>query len=145
MTEKKLDTNEKKELAFKPLWQLKNESFSKDEISSGFKNLNKNNSKKDFVCNDVVKKKFDNIKDSSQSLKNSLVFSKEQTKSREIENKRYDIYGNLITNGGKQKISFIDKVSNVNFVEVIKVESFKEYNKMEEICPNKGNGCCLII
>ena len=115
---------------------------SKDKTNILYIKTKKMGILKDLYFN---RSKFDNIKDSSQSLKNSLVFSKEQTKSREIENKRYDIYGNLITNGGKQKISFIDKVSNVNFVEVIKVESFKEYNKMEEICPNKGNGCCLII
>ena len=145
MAEKKINIKKKNESPDKPCWQLKNESYSKDEPLFGFNNLNKKISQKDFTCkNDILKKNFDN-KDNSQSLKNSLVFSKAQTKSREIDNKRYDTSGNLITKGGKQRITFIDKISNANFVEVIKVENYKEYNKMEEITPNNGNGCCLLI
>jgi len=61
-------------------------------------------------------------------------------------NKRLDSSGNPITKNGKQKISFIDKISQNSFVEVIKIESFKAYNKMEEISNynNMQNNCCLI-
>ena len=61
-------------------------------------------------------------------------------------NGRTDINGNLICKHGKQKISFIDKITNNKFVEIINVESFKEYNKMEEVShfSNKNN-CCIII
>ena len=93
-------------------------------------------SKKTDVSNDNIKNK--------EYIKNSLTFSKEQTKSREMD-KRYDAFGNLITHGGKQKVTFIDKTSKNNFTEVIKVESFKEYNKMEEVAPKDHNGCCLLI
>ena len=57
---------------------------------------------------------------------------------------RKDRSGNEIIPGGKYKVTFIDKVTNKNFSEVIKVENYKEYNKMEEIT-SKGNGCCLMI
>ena len=60
--------------------------------------------------------------------------------------KRLDSSGNLITKNGKQRISFIDKISQNSFVEVIKIESYKAYNKMEEISNynNMQNNCCLI-
>ena len=75
--------------------------------------------------------------------KNTLRLTKAKTKSREFD-KRYDIFDNLITHGGKQRVSFIDKISKNNLVEVIKVDNYKEYNKMEEVTPSNGNGCCLI-
>ena len=49
-----------------------------------------------------------------------------------IKGKRYDNYGNLITKNGKQRVTFIDKVKLVNLIEVIQIESFKEYNVTEE-------------
>ena len=58
--------------------------------------------------------------------------------------KRVDRFGEAITRGGKQKVTFIDRITNSNFVEVIKIESFKEYNKMEEVSSHKTNNCCLI-
>ena len=62
------------------------------------------------------------------------------------ENKRFDRNGNKICKNGKHKITFIDKISNNKFANITKVESFKEYNKMEEIKTNivNHNGCCLI-
>ena len=61
-------------------------------------------------------------------------------------NKRIDRKGNKICKNGKKKVTFIDKISNNKFANIIKVESFKEYNKMEEIKSNfvNHNGCCLI-
>ena len=58
--------------------------------------------------------------------------------------KRVDRFGEAITHGGKQKVTFIDRITKNNFVEVIKIESFKEYNKMEEVSSHKTNNCCLI-
>ena len=83
-------------------------------------------------------------RESSGSLKNSIIFSKAQTRSREFD-KRYDNFGNLITHGGKHKVTFIDRVSNKNFIEYINVEKYKEYNKMEEITPKNMNGCCALV
>ena len=59
--------------------------------------------------------------------------------------KRVDRFNNPIAKGGKQKITFIDRVTKNGLVEVIKVESFKEYNKMEEVSNNKRNNCCLLL
>ena len=57
--------------------------------------------------------------------------------------RRIDFFGNLILKKGKQKISFKDKN---NLVDVIKIESFKDYNKVEEISNqnNMQNNCCII-
>ncbi len=58
---------------------------------------------------------------------------------------RLDSFGNPILKNGRQKISFIDKISNNKFVDEIKIESFKSYNKMEEISTsNMQNTCCFI-
>ena len=58
--------------------------------------------------------------------------------------KRVDRFGEPITHGGKQKVTFIDRITKNNFHELIKIESFKEYNKMEEVSNHKTNNCCLI-
>ena len=59
--------------------------------------------------------------------------------------KRIDRFGNPIERNGKQKVTFIDRITKNNFIEVIKIESFKEYNKMEEVSNNKRNNCCSIL
>lgn len=63
--------------------------------------------------------------------------------------KRFDRYGNPIRNGGggQYHISFLDRVSKYNIVEVIKVDNYKEYNKMEDTSNKngKGVGCCLVF
>ena len=58
---------------------------------------------------------------------------------------RTDRFGNIIIHGGKQKVSFIDKISKNQFTEVVKVENFKEYNKMENISSNQRNVCCILL
>ena len=139
MTENKKDNNKQNSLADRASLKIKDEIKSKRESLLGFNNLNNKAIKKEGLIN------YD-IKNTSNSLKNSnsIIFSKDQTKSREID-KRCDIYGNLITHGSKHKISFIDRISKNNIVEIIKIESYKEYNKMEEVAPRSGNGCCLVI
>jgi len=59
--------------------------------------------------------------------------------------KRVDRNNTPITKGGKQKVTFIDRITNNNFTEVIKVESFKEYNKMEEVSSSHKNNCCTLV
>ena len=58
---------------------------------------------------------------------------------------RIDKFGNVITHGGKQKISFIDKISKTNFVEVIRIANYKEYNKNDEQTHFAKHGCCVIV
>ncbi len=134
MTENKKNNN-KNSLIEGNFVQIIDESISKDEALLGFNKNNKISQKKENE-----NKKLDYIKSNSQNLKNSITFCKAQTQSRYLDNKRYDKFGNLITKGGKYKISF-----SFNLVEVIKIDSYKEFNKMEEVKPNNGNGCCLII
>ena len=141
MKENKIKNKNIKSLGDKPLIQLKDDSIIKDEAILGFNNLS---NKKTERSNNIFKNKINNLKDTPESSKNSVIISKAKTKSREIE-KRYDKLGNLITKGGKQKVTFIDKITCKNFIEVIKIESYKEYNKMEEVNPNNNNGCCLLI
>ena len=60
---------------------------------------------------------------------------------------RTDKYGNPITKKGKQKISFLDKVSPSALTIIINIESFKDFNKMEEITTtgNSINSCCSLF
>ena len=60
--------------------------------------------------------------------------------------KRVDKFGNPIIHGGKHKVTFLDRVSKNNIIEVIKVDNYKEYNKMEDQNHSSGNsnGCCFI-
>ena len=139
MTENKNNNNKLSSLGERSSLKLKDETRSKRDSLLCFNNLNNKAMQKEGLINGYASKKFD-VKNSS----NSIAFSKDQTKSREID-KRYDVYGNLIIHGGKHKISFIDRVSKNNIVDVIKIENYKEYNKMEEVAPSSGNGCCLII
>ena len=60
------------------------------------------------------------------------------------KNTRYDSNGNVITHNGKQKISFLDKVSHNGIAEVIDIDNYKEYNKVEAPSSNPKSGCCLI-
>ena len=60
--------------------------------------------------------------------------------------KRVDRYGNGITKNGKQRVTFTDRITKNNIAFIIKVESFKPYNKMEEVSyGNKHNNCCNLV
>ena len=62
-----------------------------------------------------------------------------------LKGKRVDRFGNPIIKKGKQKVSFMDKMTSNNFAEIIKIESYKEYNKMEEVSTSsQQNNCCVI-
>ena len=131
MKENKIIISKEKSLETIAQIQLNEESSSKKE--SLFL--------KKIALNDFLPKNLNDEKKSSQS---SINFSKAQTKSRDFD-KRFDIFGNLITQGGKHKVTFIDRISNKNFIEYINVEKYKEYNKMEEITLKNMNGCCVIV
>ena len=55
---------------------------------------------------------------------------------------RKDLYGNPIIKKGKQRVTFSNQ-----FVDIIKIKSYKDYNKTEEIKSNKNfyNNCCLLV
>jgi len=77
----------------------------------------------------INNKKEDKIKENKLNSNNS-----------NLKGKRVDRFGNPIIKKGKQKVS----LSN-NFAEIIKIESYKEYNKMEEVSTSsQQNNCCVI-
>jgi len=112
-----------------------------------------------------------------QQKNNTLIgeSSKSKTDSKQlimlenVDNLRKDIFGNEIKKGGKQKVSFIDnpilnnfenqnyvnlnKSENEKIVDLVNVESYKEYNKLmlfdikKEINPTDTICCesCYII
>ena len=76
--------------------------------------------------------------------KSANLSNKENNNSK--NKKRVDRYGNIISPKGKQKVSFIDKISKNKLVDIINIDSYKQYNKMEEVsyC-NNHNNCCFLI
>ena len=66
------------------------------------------------------------------------------TEKNANKSKRTDRYGNPITKKGKQKVTF----KQANFTDIIQIESYKDYNKVEEvhISPNNAyNSCCSLL
>ena len=61
------------------------------------------------------------------------------------DGKRYDRKGIEIKKGGKQKLTFIDKIGKGKLIETIQIESFKEYNLIEEVYDDRKNSCCNIF
>ena len=61
--------------------------------------------------------------------------------------KRSDVYGCPIVKGGNHRVTFIDKVTQKRFFEIIDIESYKEFNKTEELKSSSShmNTCCGII
>ena len=143
MTENKNNNNNQKIFTGNTHINIKEQKIIKEVAILSDNNIKNKNFNKEISSKDNIQKEHNN-KDTPQSLKNSINFCKAQTKSREID-KRYDIFGNLMQHKGNHHVSFIDRVSKNNFVEVIKIDNYKEYNKMEEIAPTNGNGCCVII
>ena len=87
----------------------------------------------------------DNSKNEKICLNTNINKNNKQNLDLYFLPKRVDRFGSPITKGGKKhKVTFIDKITKKNFADVIKIESFKEENKMEEITDTKKNNCCLI-
>ena len=104
---------------------VKIEDNIKKEISSNNDNINNN---RDKIC-----------------LKTNIKKNSKQNIDLYFLPKRVDRFGTPITKGGKQKVTFIDRITKNNFTNVIKVESFKEFNKMEEVNSTSRNNCCVIL
>ena len=131
----KLNLNENK------LKENENKAISKDIDNIGFNNLNLNNNKKKKTNKEIT----NNLNKIDLEDKNTPTSNKNSKLNKNEKVIRRDRKGNEIFHGGKYKVTFIDKVTNKNFSEVIKVENYKEYNTMEEQSSSKGNGCCLLI
>ena len=104
---------------------VKIEHNIKKEISSNNDNINNN---EDKIC-----------------LKTNIKKNSKQNIDLYFLPKRVDRFGTPIAKGGKQKVTFIDRITKNNFTNVIKVESFKEFNKMEEVSSTSRNNCCVIL
>ena len=83
-------------------------------------------------------------KDDTKNEDKLYLKAKINKKNSKNTSKRVDRNNIPITKGGKQKVTFIDRVTGGGFVDVIKVESFKEYNKMEEVSSSHKNHCCIL-
>ena len=95
---------------------------------------NNNNSHNIYVINNY----FEDKKNNRNSVNNNIPIGLWKDK------KRYDRNGNEIKKGGKQKLYFIDKVGKGRLVETIAIESFKQYNLIEEVSEDRKNSCCFI-
>jgi len=74
------------------------------------------------------------------SINNKKKENNLNSNNNNLKGKRVDSFGNPIIKKGKQKISFSNQ-----FAEIIKIESYKEYNKMEEVSTSsQQNNCCEI-
>jgi hypothetical protein len=142
MIKKNLDENKLKGIENETSTRKKNEGISKDNDNIGFNNLNSNNKTKNIANKEITNSI--NKKDSEEK-NNPTTNNKNNKLNKNEKGIRRDRSGNEIFRGGKYKVTFIDKVTNKNFSEVIKVENYKEYNKMEEPSSNRGNGCCSLI
>ena len=117
---KKIDKKEKKE-------------ESKLEAKININSItNNNNSHNIYVINNYFEKK--------KNLNNNENFPVGKWK----DGKRYDRKGIEIKKGGKQKITFIDKIGKGKLIDTIPIESFKEYNLIEEVSEDRKNSCCYI-
>ena len=118
-----------------------NKAISKDRDNIGFNNLNLNNNKKKNTNKEIT----NNLNKIDLEDKKNITNNKNNKVNKNEKGIRRDRLGNEIFHGGKYKVTFIDNVTKKNFSEVIKVENYKEYNKMEEPNSSRGNGCCLLI
>ena len=85
-----------------------------------------------------------------------ILFTNKIVETKETENKkkeRLDFYGNVIKKKNKKriKVSFIDYVTSQPLVDIINIESFKNYNFIEGMPGEEGVAksaecvCCSIF
>ena len=143
MIEIKLSDNLLKELNKESKTNQKENPPTSKQENISFKEINQNNNtqKKDLTNKNNNPNSEKNRDKEKNAISNSKINKAKTFETR----KRTDRFGNMIIHGGNHKVTFIDRVSKNNFTEVVKVENYKEYNKMEEIANNKGNGCCFIL
>jgi len=135
--------NKNKKKSAKKSESFKNKKREKEKLSKFLKKerLKIPTGKRMSQANDVLKFNINNI---------DKIFKSIEKKNAPFERK--DSYGNKINKENKKNvhIRFADKLptNRKKLIEVIPIESFKEYNLMEKI-PNEGafsfNKCCIIF
>ena len=129
-----------------PISKIKENSPFKEDEKIGNKELNINNQNKDNSISIGNKNSNTNKVSDKINANNIEEINPTLNKAKTLNSqRRNDRFGNEIFHGGKQKVTFIDKVSNNHFTDVVKVENYKEYNKMEETTANRGNNCCILL
>ena len=124
---------------------------STEPVSIKVKNFN--SPKKKYSIFKLIEKE----KRSKKDL-NKYSFKNEKEKEKEIKTspekkERLDIFGNVISKKNKKnvRISFIDKVTSQPLVNIVEIESFKNYNyifgmpKEQKIDKSTNCQCCLIF
>jgi hypothetical protein len=124
---------------------------STEPVSIKVKNFN--SPKKKYSIFKLIEKE----KRSKKDL-NKYSFINEKEKEKEIKTspekkERLDIFGNVISKKNKKnvRISFIDKVTSQPLVNIVEIESFKNYNyifgmpKEQKIDKSTNCQCCLIF
>ena len=150
MIEVKISDDLMKKIEKGSITKQKEEPNSKKQENIGFNNINENDIINKKSTDDIINENNQNNNNNKNmnDKKNININSSKINKAKTFEaGKRKDRYGNMIIHGGKHKVTFIDRVSKNNFTEVVKVENYKEYNKMEEITEsgNRGNLCCCFL
>ena len=143
-----LNENDLNRLKKESTSKVNENSPSKEDEKKGIKELNLINKQNE---DNSINIGLQNLKANTNKVSDKNIINKNDVKSTLNKAKtlnserRSDRFGNKIFHGGKQKVTFIDKVSKNNFTDVVKVENYKEYNKMEETTGNKGNNCCILL
>ena len=143
------DENKNEDIKKEAMIKTKENSFENKEEKKDFKDL-KNNDNIEKESNEEppiqrIKSAISNKNIENKKVKCLQIESKISKTKTFNKDRRTDRFGNIIIHGGKQKVTFIDRVTKNNFTEVVKVENYKEYNKMEETNDNHGNGCCILL
>ena len=141
--EKKVDNNiklnkeEKKEenINNNNIKDKKEEKKKEEDSNININNItNNNNSHNIYVINNY----FEDKKNKINSLNNTKI-------GLWKDGKRYDRNGIEIKKGGKQKLSYLDRIGKGRLVDTIAIESFKEYNLIEEVSDHRKNNCCFVF
>ena len=127
----------------------KKSSDARSTEPTSIKVKNLNSPKKRYSVFKLIEKEKKNKKD--QYI---FISKKEEEKKTSPEKKeRLDIFGNVISKKNKKnvRISFIDKVTSQPLVNIVEIESFKNYNyvyglpKEEKIDKSAKCQCCTVF
>ena len=145
-----MDLEIKKKLFVSEIAQKSDNKRNSEAISTeptSIKVKNYKSPKKRFSVIKLIEKNKRNKKDISR-----FAIKKEEKETSPEKKERTDIYGNVICKKNKKnvKVSFVDKVTSQPLVNIVDIESFKNYNyiygipKEEKIDKNTNCQCCII-
>ena len=146
-----IDLDIKKKLFSSEIGQKSDNKKSSEAISTEPTSLKVRNYKSPRKRFSVIKL----IEKGKRSKKDVSIFTKKKDE-KEIspeKKERTDIYGNVICKKNKKriKVSFVDKVTSQPLVNIVEIESFKNYNyiygfpKEEKIEKSSNCQCCFIF